>query len=223
MVVHQEGLAAFEEAYATWSPTGIGLAFGKQTLPLGSYPNRLIHDPLLQADLETIAPSLLATKEFGPAKLHLGLASHLVEPDSTAPIQTTGAVGALDWEGPASASLRLSGQILRELRLVDLGLQWRRGPVLVDLEGFLAQGAWARAAWAALAGLGWNATESLALATRFDARKATEGSAWEGSVACGASHTFARYAYLGAEWLQPLGGDGILTLRVGWEAPLSIP
>lgn len=223
ILVHQDGLATLDQAFAAWSAPSIGLAFGKQTLPLGSYPARLIHDPLLQADLETIAPSILATKEFGPAMVHLALASESRESDSGETLRSTSAVGAFDFDWSESASLRLSGKIARQQRILDLGVQARLGDFLVDLEGFVADGAWAGARWATLAGLTWNATDAFSVSSRFDARQAKDLEDWNGSIAVGATRRFAQIAYVGAEWLQDLDGDGILTLRVGLEAPLAIP
>lgn len=223
ILVHQDGLATLDQAFAAWSAPSIGLAFGKQTLPLGSYPARLIHDPLLQADLETIAPSILATKEFGPATIHLALASESRESDSGETLRSTSAVGAFDFDWSESASLRLSGKIARQQRILDLGVQARLGDFLVDLEGFVADGAWAGARWATLAGLTWNATDAFSVSSRFDARQAKDLEDWNGSIAVGATRRFAQIAYVGAEWLQDLDGDGILTLRVGLEAPLAIP
>lgn len=223
ILVHQDGLATLDQAFAVWNPSVIGLAFGKQTLPLGSYPSRLIHDPLLQADLETIAPSILASKEFGPAAVHMALASESRESDSGEALRSTSAVGAIDLDWSESASLRLSGKIARHQRILDLGAQARLGEFLVDLEGFVADSAWARARWATLAGLTWNATDALGVSSRFDARQAKDQDDWNGSIALGATRRFARIAHVGAEWLQDLDGDGVLTLRVGLEAPLAIP
>lgn len=223
ILVHQDGLATLDQAFAVWNPSVIGLAFGKQTLPLGSYPSRLIHDPLLQADLETIAPSILASKEFAPAVVHLALASESRESDSGEALRSTSAVGAIDLDWRESASLRLSGKIARHQRILALGAQARLGDFLVDLEGFAADGAWTCARWGALAGLTWNATDAFAVSSRFDARQAKDLEDWNGSIALGAIRRFARIAYVGAEWLQDLDSDGILTLRVGLEAPLAIP
>lgn len=223
ILVHQDGLATLDQAFAVWSPSVIDLAFGKQTLPLGSYPSRLIHDPLLQADLETIAPSILASKEFAPAVVHLALASESRESDSGEALRSTSAVGAIDLDWRKSASLRLSGKIARHQRILALGAQARLGDFLIDLEGFAADGAWTCARWGALAGLTWNATDAFAVSSRFDARQAKDLEDWNGSIALGAARRFARITYVGAEWLQDLDGDGILTLRVGLEAPLGIP
>lgn len=223
LLVHQDGLATLDQAFAVWKPSAIGLAFGKQTLPLGSYPARLIHDPSLQADLETIAPSLLASRRFEAATVHLALASESRESDSGEALRSTSATGAFDLGWSESASLRLSGKIARHQRILDLGAQVGLGDFLVDLEGFVADGAWVRARWATLVGLTWNATDAFSLSSRFDARQAKDLDDWSGSIALGAVHRFAQIAYAGVEWLQDLDGDGILTLRVGLEAPLGIP
>ncbi len=202
LLVHQDGLATLDQAFATWTTPMFDLTFGKQTLPLGLFEARLIHDPLLQADLETIAPSILIGKRIGIATVRTALASEPRESDSGEGQLSTAAVGALDLEWPEAASLRLSGKIARHLRILDLGARLQLGDFLIDIEGFAADGSLAGADWATLAGLTWNATEALSLSTRFDARKAVGADDWDGSVAVGARHRFAEIAYAGAEWLQ---------------------
>ncbi len=223
LFVHQDGAAAFDQAFATWKAPAATLAFGKQALPLGLFAGRLIHDPLLQADLETIAPSILVGKEIGFAKMLMALASEPRDSDSGETKRSTATVGALDLEWPERANLRLSGKLATRLRILDLGAEWRIGDFLVDLEGFAANGAWARARWAALAGLTWRCTETFGVSVRFDARRTPSPGDWNRSIAVGATQRFAEIAYLGAEWLQDLEKDGILTLRLGLEAPLGIP
>lgn len=199
------------------------MAFGKQTLPLGLFASRLIHDPLLQADLETIAPSILVGREIGLATIKMAFASETRESDSGDAMRSPGAFGALDFQWSQASKLRLSGKLSRHLRILDFGAEIGIGNVLVDLEGFAADGARALAEWGALAGLTWDATETFSLSTRFDARKARDLENWNGSIAVGATRRFAQIAYLGAEWLQDLEKDGILTLRLGLGAPLEIP
>lgn len=223
LLVHQDGLAMLDQAFAQWNAPAASLAFGKQTLPLGLFASRLIHDPLLQADLETIAPSILVGREIGLATIKMAFASETRESDSGDTMRSSGAFGALDFQWSQASKLRLSGKLSRHLRILDFGAEIGIGNVLVDLEGFAADGARALAEWGALAGLTWDATETFSLSTRFDARKARDLENWNGSIAVGATRRFAQIAYLGAEWLQDLEKDGILTLRLGLGAPLEIP
>jgi len=233
VLVHADGMATVDQAFATWKSPWLDLAFGKQTLPLGLFPSHLIHDPLAQQDLETIVPSLVASKEQGAFTGHLGLATQsrevtkFAEDGTELPGTATYpiAVAALDAKWGEEGLARLSTRIAHHSRLVSLGATIPAGPVAFDLEGFATDGAWNDADLAALAGVAWKASGNLELAARFDARKAHETGEWAKQAGAGATLKFAEIAYTGAEWMQDLGdgGEGALTLRVGLAGEFSVP
>lgn len=233
VLVHEDGMATVDQAFATWKSPWLDLAFGKQTLPVGLFPSHLIHDPLVQQDLETIVPSLLASKEQGAFALHLGLASQsrevteIAEDGSEIPGTATypDLVAAVDAKWGESGLARLSTRLSHHSRMVSAGATIPAGPLSLDLEGFATDGAWNEADLAALAGLAWKATGNLELAARYDARKAHETGEWTNQAGLGATLKFAEIAYTGAEWMQDLGdgGEGALTLRVGLAGEFSVP
>lgn len=223
VLVHEDGQATFDRAFGTWTSPVATLAFGKQTLPLGFYAGRLLHDPLIQQDLESIAPSILARRDLGSLGLHLALATepHSID-SSTTGTHPTGLV-AIDYSWSSIAKIRLSGKCAHHLRLIDFGAEIDGGVFVIDLEGLAADGIWARADYTGLAGLCWRATRSTAISTRFDARKPRGKQSWTRSIATGAVQSLADIAFVGVEWLQDLDGDDLLTLRWGLEIELLGP
>jgi len=231
ILVHENGTAAVDQAFATWQTPGLQLSFGKQTLPLGLYPSHLIHDPLLQQDLETIVPSVIATKEVGAFSGHLGFAELgrevfvTVEGTSVPEARSwPAAVAALDAKWGTDGQARLSATLGHHSRIASLGARIPAGPLAVDLEGTASDGAWVGSDFAALAGVAWKPVPVLELATRFDARKEHQDGEWEKAVGAGATLHFAEIAYTAAEWRQELEEEeGTLTLRLGIEAEFSVP
>jgi len=230
VLVHEDGSAKVDQAFATWSSPWLELSFGKQTLPMGLYPSHLIHDPLLQQDLETIVPSLMASKVSGAFGCHVAIAnqsrevtefvtdSSLRQGTATYPM----AVASLDARWGKDGVARLSTRIAHHSRTASLGAQIPLGPLSLDLEGMVTDGAWNDADLAALAGLAWTPVDALELAVRCDARKTHDTGRWNRQAAAGATLRFADLAYTGAEWLQDLDGDGAVTLRMGLEGEFSL-
>lgn len=227
VLVHEDGSAKVDQAYATWESHWLELSFGKQTLPMGLYPSHLIHDPLLQQDLETIVPSLMASKASGAFGCHVAVAgqsrevTEIVSDSSFRQVATAYplVVASLDAKWGEEGLARLSTRIAHHSRTASLGAQIPLGPFSLDLEGMATDGAWNDAD---LAGLAWTPVDALELAVRCDARKAHDTGRWSRQAAAGATLRFADLAYTGAEWLQDLDGDGAVTLRMGLEGEFSL-
>lgn len=214
--VHEDGVAMVDQAFATWRAPAADIAFGKLVLPLGLYPGRLIHDPLLQQDVETILPAVKVTRELCPIVLHLSAArfSHLAD---TVELVAPGSVAALDWAWCEDGLVRLSTKLAHHARALDFAARIPIGAVHVDLEGLAQEGAWTESDWAALLGLSWKPHEALHVAVRLDARRAKGEDDLSRAAAAAATLRFAQYAYAAAEWSQDLDGEGALTLRLGLE------
>lgn len=226
-LVHDQGTATLEQAFATWKSTWMDLSMGQQALPLGICANHLIHDPLLIEDVETIVPSILLAGSLGRLTLQGSVANQEYQPsweeDSLAgPPSVTFplAVGAMDVSWGEANQVRLSTLVSHHRRILDLSTTIALGQVSVDLEGLAAEGAWALSDLAGLAAVSWKpleSLESLELATRLDARKTHGESSWTRVVGTGATYRFATLAHTGAEWMHEIGKGDALTLRLGLE------
>lgn len=214
--VHEEGISTVEQAFATWKSPAADLVFGKTRLPLGLYPGRLVHDPSLQKDVETIVPSVTTTRDLGPLGLHLS-GSQLAHRTDSGETEFPALVAAADLTWNGSGLARISTKVAHRVRTMDAAAQIPMGPVVLDLEGVVSDGAWADSGLAGLFGLSWRPRDTVLLAARLDARRERESGDWSRSAAAGATVRFAEFAYAAAEWLQDLDGDGALTLRLGME------
>lgn len=221
-LVHEDGVSKVDQACATWKTPGPEIVFGKTELPLGLYPGRLIHDPALQQDVETIASAVVASGAMGPVALHLS-GANLAHQDDTVEIVFPAVVAAADLSWGEEGMLRVSTKVAQRTRVLDAAARIPIGPVLVDVEGVAADGAWSESDRAALLGLAWRPLDTVLLAARLDARRAKGADDWDKSIAAGATLRLAEFAYAGAEWLQDLDGDGVLTLRLGLEGGFSVP
>jgi hypothetical protein len=230
-LVNDEGTVVADQAYAKWNSPWLDISAGKQSLPLGLYASHLIHDPLLTEDLETIAPSVLGSKEWGMITGHLAAANPtyrtiLTEIDGSETDVSSAfpaILAAIDVKWGEEGVVRLSGSMAHHCRILSVGAQIPMGSFALDLEGMATDGAWAQADLAALAGLAWKPLESLELATRFDARKEHTAGVWTKTVAAGATFAFAEIVHTGIEWTHDLDGDGVLTVRAGLEGDIRIP
>lgn len=228
VLVKDGGMATVDQAFATWNATFLDLSFGKLTLPLGLYNSHLITDPLLIADLETIAPSVLASKTSGAFTGHLGLTSldheTIDEMDQPVTHSNPHLVAAVDAKWGENGLARLSTRLAHHSRIVGLAAQIPAGPLTLDVEGTLGDGAWVGSEWTASAGLAWGATQALELATRYDCYKPHGADESVSQAGVAATLKFAEVAYTGAEWMQGLGddGEGKLTLRLGLEGEFTI-
>lgn len=229
VLVNDDGMATVDQAFANWNASFLDLSFGKLALPLGLYNSHLITDPLLIADLETIAPAVLASKTSGALTCHLGLTSLDHEAVDEMDMPTSHAypnlVAALDAKWGEAGLARLSTRLAHHSRIVGLGAQIPAGPLTVDLEGTVGDGAWVGSEWTASAGLAWGATEALELATRYDSYKAHGADKATTQAGVAATYKLADVAYTGAEWMQSLdeGGEGTLTLRLGLQGEFTVP
>lgn len=229
VLVNDGGTATVDQAFATWNASFLDLSFGKLVLPVGLYNSHLLTDPLLIADLETIAPSVLASKSSGALTCHLGLTSldHEAVDEMDQPLTHSypNLVAAVDAKWGENGLARLSTRLAHHSRLFGLAAQIPAGPVILDVEGTLGDGAWVGSDWTASAGVAWNVTESLELAARHDSYQAKGADETTAQAGVAATFRFAEVAYAGAEWMQGLGddGEGALTLRLGLEGEFSIP
>jgi hypothetical protein len=222
VMVDEDGIATVDKAFATWKSPLADLEFGQAVLPLGLYPGRLIHDPALQQDVETVVPALVATREMGPFALHVSGAQLAYQTDSVE-TEFPALVAAADFKWGGEGIARLSGKLAHHVRTVDAAAQVPLGPLALDLEGVATDGAFAGCDLAGLLGLSWRLHEALSLAARLDARQEHGSDEWNTWAVAGATAHVAEFAYVGAEWLQDLDGDGELTLRLGLEGGFSLP
>lgn len=229
VLVNDNGTSTVDQAFATWNASFLDLSCGKLALPLGLYNSHLITDPLLIADLETIAPAVLASKTSGALTCHLGLTSldHEAVDEMDMPLSHSypNLVAAVDAKWGEEGLARLSTRLAHHSRIYGLAAQIPAGPLTVDLEGTLGDGAWVGSEWTASAGLAWSATEALELATRYDSYKANGADKATTQAGVAATFKFADVAYTGAEWMQGLNedGEGALTLRLGLEGEFAVP
>lgn len=207
LLVHAEGNVEIQEAFCAWTPGNSTFQFGRYTLPHGVYADRLIHDPLLQQDVESILPGAGIQQEFGPFRtaLHLSSRRTLRETPSLeegvpatsvehhqAVVTPMLEVGFLD-EG----LVRLSSQWSRHLQGLDFAATVPVGPTLLDGEILVADGAEAPADLAFLAGLSWACSHTATISSRMDGRLADDR--WQKAVAAGGSWSFVPGAALGLE------------------------
>jgi len=225
LFVRQGEALAVEEAWGEWSPAPATLVFGRYTLPHGLYPGRLIHDPLLQQDVESILPGLGVRHDFGAFAASMHLSSRRVEPPPPDTIEPDSPLPSPRQEPVLTPSLqlsfldeglvRLSSQLAHHRREMDLASTIPLGTVSLDGEILLADGAEAPADLAFLAGGTWEFLTDLSAAARLDARHS--GDVWTRAVATGLIWSFAPGGHCALEWLQDLDGDGFLTFRLGAE------
>jgi hypothetical protein len=215
--VHEEGRAAVQQAYGSWSGGAYRVDFGKQSLPLGLFPGGLVHHPLLQQDLETFVPAVVGSLGGDGWTVRAGGAERSWVADSLEGAAPVG-VGALErtWGGKGIARLSVLGGA--DVRIAGAAIRVPVGSLLFDLEGFAAEGAHAPSDGGVLAGILWTPWEVLDLGLRLDGRWPRGGGDLERDLVAGAVWRFAGPAYAGVEWMQLPGGRGIPTVRMGMES-----
>lgn len=204
-----------------WKSDEKELGFGRLAFAHGLYQARMISDPLLQQDVETILDGANGNISHGPLTFWVGIASQVHPTDSVSTTRFPAIIPAVDCRWSEEGVARVSGQISHHRRDIDLAATIPVGPIALDIEGLLADGAWAPSEAAALAGVTCKPLDALDVPGRFDTRK-PKGSGWERFATFGANWRFAELARAGVEWAQDLDGVGVLTFRLelqaGWES-----
>lgn len=221
VLLGDQGTVQLDQAWGTIEKDHARFDFGLYTLPHGIHEGRLINDPLLQEQVESILPGVGTTAKLGAFSPSLALSSRerTIEPTEEGEEPGTRpeavATAALDWAFGEDGLVRASTQLSSERRDAALAATLPFGPLTLDAE--VAAGSGSERAYDAgfLAGAAYDVTETVQIAVRGDGLVVDDE--WTKVVASGISWRPVEGSTLAAEWLQDLDGDGILTLRLGVE------
>ena len=221
VLVGDQGTVQLDQAWGTIDKEFTKIDFGLYTLPHGINEGRLIHDPLLKGQVESILPGVGVTAKLGQFAPSLALSSRerslapAEEGEEPGSRPEAVATPALDWSFGEEGLVRVSSQLSSERRDVALATTLPLGILTLDAE--VAAGSGSERTYDAgfLAGAAVEVTKTVQIAVRGDGLLVDD--AWTKVVASGVSWRPVDGTTIAAEWLQDLDGDGILTLRFGVE------